>query len=148
MKRRKRTTPEIPLTSTADVAFLLLIFFLVAASSQSDSGRTLDLPGTIEDATHAPQAKNPQVVVTSSALAIDGELLPVNTSLTDALRQRLANAKEPSQRVVMLASDGTVTYQRWSDVVSAIEEAGGIPAPQMDSANPLSGNTPAEDSAP
>lgn len=131
MKRRPRPSPEIPLTSTADVAFLLLVFFLVAASSQTDIGRTLDLPGTIEAKASAGATKNLQVVVTPTVLAINGEVLAAGADLSSELKRRLERAQTPVDRVVMLASDGAVTYQRWSDIVSAIESAGGIPAPQM-----------------
>ncbi len=148
MKRRKRPTPEIPLTSTADVAFLLLIFFLVAASNQTDIGRALDLPSTVEAASNNQDSKNPQVVVTSTVLAIDGEVLPADANLTQELQRRLQNATELSQRVVMIASDGNVTYQRWSDTVSAIELAGGIPAPQMDGGDATGGEDVQEEFIP
>lgn len=140
-RRRKRPIAEIPLTSTADVAFLLLIFFLVAASSQTDTGRNLDLPGTVEQGANTEASQNPQLVITPTVMAIDGEVLSADANLVDELKRRLGNARELSERVVMLASDGNVTYQRWSDTVSAIELAGGIPAPQMEAGDSaLGGN--------
>jgi biopolymer transport protein ExbD len=43
--RRRAPTPEIPLVSTADVAFLLLIFFLSTTILNVERGILLALPG-------------------------------------------------------------------------------------------------------
>jgi len=37
-QRRKRTFPELNTTSTADISFMLLVFFLVTSSMDADSG--------------------------------------------------------------------------------------------------------------
>jgi biopolymer transport protein ExbD len=41
---RRSSNPEIPLVSTSDVAFLLLIFFLSTAALNVERGLLLDLP--------------------------------------------------------------------------------------------------------
>ena len=43
--RRRHPHPEIPLVSTADVSFLLLIFFLSTATLSVERGILLGLPG-------------------------------------------------------------------------------------------------------
>ncbi len=43
-KKKKRDAPEIPLASTADVAFLLLIFFIATTVFAIDEGLPLILP--------------------------------------------------------------------------------------------------------
>jgi biopolymer transport protein ExbD len=43
-KKRKRLGAEIPTASMADIAFLLLIFFLVTTTIATDRGLTLQLP--------------------------------------------------------------------------------------------------------
>ena len=48
--RKKRTTPELNTTSTADISFMLLIFFLVTSSMDTDKGLTRQLPSP-EDTT-------------------------------------------------------------------------------------------------
>lgn len=43
-RRHKRTIPELNTTSTADISFMLLIFFLVTTSMDTDKGLTRQLP--------------------------------------------------------------------------------------------------------
>lgn len=43
-KREKRTIPALNTTSTADISFMLLIFFLVTTSMDTDKGLTRQLP--------------------------------------------------------------------------------------------------------
>ena len=132
IRRRPTSSPEIPLTSTADVAFLLLVFFLVAASSQRDTGAVLDLPGTTKTPQSDAAQRNLELIVRPGVYALGDELLRSDAELLAALQKRLANRKTPADRVVLVATDDSVDYQRWTDVLAVIEKAGGTPAPQME----------------
>ena len=44
-----RKTPEVPATSLADIAFMLLIFFLVTTTMDVDSGLERRLPQWVEE---------------------------------------------------------------------------------------------------
>ena len=131
IKRKDRPSPEIPLTSTADVAFLLLVFFLVAASNQRDTGAALDLPGTVKT---APQddARQLTLVVKQNLYQLNDQIVRGDAEMAAELRKRLANRKAPADRVVLLVADKAVDYQRWTTAMAAVESAGGIPAPQID----------------
>jgi biopolymer transport protein ExbD len=135
LPRKQSQPPEIPLTSTADVAFLLLIFFLVAASTQNDRGKPLDLPNTVESKDQQKQ-QGLEVNLRATLIAVNDEMIQVGPDdlqkLHATLTRRLAGKTEPQQRVVVLLSESNIPYQRWSDVINVITAAGGIPAPQME----------------
>ena len=57
MKKRKKGEAEIPSSSMADIAFLLLIFFLVSTVIDVDTGIGLTLPEYSEDIEFAPISK-------------------------------------------------------------------------------------------
>lgn len=60
----KRKVPEIPSASLADIAFMLLIFFLVATTMNVDSGLERRLPPWVEeDDTDQPEIKERNVFV-------------------------------------------------------------------------------------
>lgn len=73
--------PEINATSTADIAFLLLVFFLATTTMNVDSGMFRRLPPYQPDNTEAPKiAKRNilQVLVNrNNQLAVNGELIDV-----------------------------------------------------------------------
>jgi len=56
----KRAAPEVNAGSMADIAFLLLIFFLVTTTIETDSGLTRKLP-PIEDSTDPPIIKEKNI---------------------------------------------------------------------------------------
>ncbi|MFT4604834.1 MAG: biopolymer transport protein ExbD [Rhodothermales bacterium] len=62
IKKKKRTEPEIPTSSMADIAFLLLIFFLVTTTIDVDTGIGMVLPPKLEDDVEPPPIKERNVL--------------------------------------------------------------------------------------
>ncbi len=44
LNRREKSNPEIPTSSMADIAFLLIVFFLVTTTMNQDKGIGMQLP--------------------------------------------------------------------------------------------------------
>jgi biopolymer transport protein ExbD len=89
--RRRHPHPEIPLVSTADVTFLLLIFFLSTAIFSTERGILLGLPRPGEPArvVRPDQLVRIQVLADRSIL-VDGSPWPaagLRAALTDRLRR-------------------------------------------------------------
>ncbi len=55
LKRRTSREAEIPTSSLADIAFLLLIFFLVTTTIDVDTGIYMELPPPLEEDTPPPE---------------------------------------------------------------------------------------------
>ncbi|MFV0365734.1 MAG: ExbD/TolR family protein [Mangrovibacterium sp.] len=78
-----RKVPEIPSSSLADIAFMLLIFFLVATTMDVDKGLERRLPPMPpEEITDAPPIKERNVFVVlvnaNNQLLVEGEPMEVN----------------------------------------------------------------------
>ena len=57
MAKKTRKVPDVNTSSTADIAFLLLIFFLVTSSMDTDSGLARRLPPPPQDEEHLSEMK-------------------------------------------------------------------------------------------
>ena len=115
---------EPPSVATGDIAFNLIVFFLVCASTQPDSGRAQQLPRA-EQTKQQQQAQNLEVTLTREAFLLDGA--PVREKeLEKRLRQKLSAKSSPSERVVVLKSDKATPYHHWIRASIAIENAGGV----------------------
>ena len=85
----RRASPEINAGSMADIAFLLLIFFLVTTTMDVDGGLTRKLPPPIEDQLEDPpevkQRNVFQVLVNSNNdLLVEGEVMLVSNLREEA----------------------------------------------------------------
>ena len=115
-------------SSFSDVAFLLIIFFILTTTFKVMGGQELNIPSG-ED---GESKDHKQLTITLSGTKIFyGE--KSDTSLTlRQLRARLAgeelSTKKEDQRMVVLESNDDVVYQRYYNVMLEIRDADGIVA--------------------
>jgi biopolymer transport protein ExbD len=95
-KTRPQATREITLASTSDIAFLLLIFFIVSTIFAAEQGLTLVLPGKEKDSTTI-RVKQSNVatlkVHASNLVTLDGDPIEVNHILRTVQDRLVANPK-------------------------------------------------------
>ena len=93
MARKKRAFPEIPNASQADIAFLLIIFFIVSTTMDVDTGIYRVLPQWVDNV-EAPKInkRNTFVVLINknNDLAINGEFAQVS-DIKDRLKEFILN---------------------------------------------------------
>jgi len=124
-KKRLRLSPmvEPPASATGDIAFNLIVFFLVCASVQPDSGREQSLPRSDQESEE--QTENIQVQLTSNAVMLNGVVIGQNDFVI-ALNRSLEGKVRQEDRVVVVQSKPDTPYSHWVIVTEMIEQAGGI----------------------
>lgn len=117
--------------ATGDIAFNLIVFFLVCASSEPESGRKQVLPRSEQNAQVQEQLENLEVKLTRSAVIVNGEI--VGLDQFDALvAGKLRDKAKPEDRIVIVKSDKDVPYLRWIEFTSRIEDLGGTITLQLE----------------
>jgi biopolymer transport protein ExbD len=119
---RKAMKAEVPSMAMGDIAFNLLIFFVILARAQDDSHLKWK-PATTPKIEKAAGHRASIVIDEESKLYLDGKEISVS-SLAGALNERLGNAPA-GQRVVLLKVHNATLAQRFEPVIEAISEAGG-----------------------
>jgi len=129
LDKRKDRAVSIPTASMADIAFLLLTFFLVTTSLDLDKGLGLTLPPQ-------GQAKPiPKKNIASLLINANGEVLLDDKEvqipqIKDIIKQRLAlNDK----LIVSIKTDSKTKYQ---DFVSVLDQVQMAEAPRISIAEP------------
>lgn len=93
IRRKQRETPGLNTTSTADISFMLLIFFLVTTSMDVDKGLLRQLPSP------EPQKKEQQTVVDKANL-MELRLTAGDTLLVNGKPMKVSQLKEETIRFV------------------------------------------------
>ncbi len=124
----KRSAPEINAGSMADIAFLLLIFFLVTTTMDSDWGLARLLPPPPEENVEQDDIKIKQrdvFVVLANAnnqLLVEGQLLDI-TELKDKAKEFIAN-KQRLETLPQLEDINVAISQERINALSSNESAG------------------------
>ncbi len=129
--RRNKLLSEPPAGASSDIAFILIVFFLVCASVQPEQGRPQLIPKTEEEPDKKEKDKNPEVELTRTVVILNGDALK-DKSFGPRLNTLLAGKQKTEDKVVMLKSRKDVSYERWIRFTGLIEKAGGIVTLQLE----------------
>jgi biopolymer transport protein ExbD len=130
-----RATPEIPNASMADIAFLLLTFFLVTTTIANDRGLSLQLPPPPE----AQQQEEVKIqehnmfkiaINSTDALAVEGERMEDVSGLKEMIKKFVLNrgadpasSDSPLKAVVSFKTDRGTTHKRFIQILDIIQAA-------------------------
>ena len=126
-RRKKRKPIPVPVASMGDIAFLLIIFFLVCSEISKDKN---NLQVTLPFSEHVEKTK--AVVVARVALDETGEIYFDGARVDGAkdvewgVRALLAKTVSDDQRHVQFKCDKSQPKEVFEPVLKAIAEAGGI----------------------
>ena len=122
-RRRNKLMVEPPSSATGDIAFNLIVFFLVCASVQPDSGRQQTLPRSEQESEE--QSENIEVQLGRNTVMLNGNVLR-QEDFDTALKRALTGKTRDEDRVVVVKSKADTPYYHWVTVTEMIESAGGI----------------------
>ena len=114
-----------PASASSDIAFTLIIFFLVCAAVQPETGLSQILPKTEEQAEKRDQSKTIEVTITPTSIVLNGSPLQL-PAFSQRISAALKQKTRETDRIVVVKSSPDTPYPLWIAVSQAIEQAGGI----------------------
>lgn len=132
-KARSLMSNEINASSMADIAFLLLIFFLVTATFVEDKGIMVKLPPWSEEEPDVAKLKGRNVfavlVNSQNQLLVRGELAKVD-ELRERAKEFIMNpakredlAERPTRAIISLKNDRGTAYKTYIEVYNELKAA-------------------------
>jgi biopolymer transport protein ExbD len=126
LQSKKRRAVPVPIASMGDIAFLLIIFFMVCSEVSKDKNMAVVLPLS----EHVKQMK--VVVVARVAVDENGEIYFDGNRVDNAkdvewgVRALLTNTISDDQRHVQFKCDSALPKETFEPVIKAIAAGGGI----------------------
>ena len=128
IKKKKIAEAAIPTSSMADIAFLLLLFFLVATVIDVDTGIGLTLPEYVKDVNNVKVPKSRMAAILINA---NGDVLLDNKPISifqikDVLKKRLISKIDlPSNKklIVSVKTDRKTKYNTYIQAMDQIKQA-------------------------
>lgn len=130
LKKRKREEPDINGSSMADIAFLLLIFFLVTTTINVDTGIGLVLPPPLEDDQEPPPIKERNLmnilVNSEGRILMDDEpkqLSEVKPTIIEFIKNPTNNpelAETPDLAIVSIKTQRATPYKIYVDMLDEV----------------------------
>ena len=116
LRRKKRDVPELNTTSTADISFMLLVFFLVTSSMDADKGLGRKLSPPDE-----PQQVLQIRIDESDALFCDDQ--PVTLAQLQQHVESFVASRQTDRYVIAVETDSKTSYNAYFEMQDAVVAA-------------------------
>lgn len=136
MARKKRGAGEVNAGSMADIAFLLLIFFLVTTTIASDKGLAIALPPKPDPNEPPPEVKFNErnifkvLVNSQDRMLVEGEPMDDASRLREMVQTFVNNngrdpesSDSPKDAVVSFKTDRGTSYERYIEILDELQGA-------------------------
>ncbi len=120
VEKKKERNSEIPTASLADIAFLVLIFFLVSSTIDVDKGISLVLPAKGETKDIRKENISNLLVNAQGEVLLDNELVPI-PMIKNVVREKLARN---DKLIISVKTDRETEYQVYIKVMDQLKQAG------------------------
>lgn len=117
--KRKREPAEIPTSSLADIAFLLLVFFLVTTTIDMDKGLTLVLPAPGEEK-EIPKENISNLLINAAGMVMMDEVPLTISEIRNIAKRKMA---ENPNLIFSVKTDRETKYQDFVSVLDQLKMA-------------------------
>jgi biopolymer transport protein ExbD len=120
LRRRKKEGAVIPMAGMADIAFLLLVFFLLVTTIDVDTGIGLVLPPPIEDAEEIEiKTENLANILVNAdgEVLLDGEIISVR-QISGVIAEKI---RSNPRLVVSVKTDRRTPYNVYIDTIDQLK---------------------------
>lgn len=131
VRKRPPLEVEIPTASMPDIVFMLLIFFLVTTTIQSDKGVPLTLPEFSETVDNIKLPKDMVLnilVAESGDIMVDEQILGDRSELLARIKNSLdekgKDAEGKYQKIVSIKTQAGTIYEDYIYVLDKVKESG------------------------
>ncbi len=118
-KKKSRNNSDIPMASLADIAFLLLIFFLVTTTIDVDRGIGLSLPAKGEETEVRTKNITNLLINAQGEVLLDNELILIN-EIARRIEQKI---QENPNLIVSVKTDRETKYDVFVQVLDELKVA-------------------------
>lgn len=130
-RKKKDNMVNVDVGPFADIAFLLIIFFILTTTFVKDTGTMMQIPQGDPDAVTSDDKKVPTILLMPGEMRVDNQAMTMS-GLQKWLDEKKFGEKDPNDRVIILESEENVSYQIYYSVVSMVNKAGGTIALMTD----------------
>ena len=120
LNERRSVAPEINVGAFSDIAFLLIIFFILATTLVQISGVITEIPSGQQAETQQEEEEETPTVRLEGDRVLLGEKHVDMNELRRRLTMMKLNQKTGDGKVVLLEASGDVTYQNYFDVMASM----------------------------
>jgi biopolymer transport protein ExbD len=118
-KKKKRSAPEISMASTADISFLLLIFFIVSTVFNLERGMILGLPSSKAESTAKVSRKNILEIFAHSdnTISIENQSIKIKD-----IRELVKNAQDANPKLIVVILIRTSPLADYGVMIDILDE--------------------------
>ncbi len=119
-RRKRHIVPLINTTSTADISFILLVFFLLMTSMDVDKGLLRQLPNPDDSETHNIEDIKKENILSikitpQCGILLDGKEIEISDVRSKAM-DFILNSSNPKELIIAVEADPQASYESFFNV--------------------------------
>ncbi len=125
LHRRRKKAISVPTTSMGDIAFLLIIFFMVCSNFVKESGIKV-APPLADDIDSVKNAPLSVVIDENNEIHVNGKPVSSGMAVEAIVESAVEGKTTDDERMVLFKCDRSVAKTVFEPVLEAITRAGGM----------------------